>query len=111
MKNSQNKTDVSRRSVIVFSTAVLLCMVLQTLQADSIRCGRKVIRTGDSSSLLLKKCGQPDSKDRGVEQVKLDEGRKKVRVERWHYQKSSRSLSRAVWIYRGKVVAVDTGGR
>jgi len=51
------------------------------------------------------------SKDSGHETVRLAEGRKNVRVERWRYKKSSRSLERIVMIYRGRVVAIDTGQR
>ena len=109
MKTIQKKSTPFHPTWLV--CAVALCLVAHDVFADSLRCGRKVVRTGDSSSLLLQKCGQPRSKDRGVEQVKLPEGREKVRVERWHYQKNSRSLSRAVWIYQGKIVGIESGGR
>jgi hypothetical protein len=59
----------------------------------------------------LQNCGKPVSKDSGHETVRLAEGRKNVRVERWRYKKSSRSLERIVMIYRGRVVAIDTGQR
>ena len=81
------------------------------LNADSYRCGRKVVRTGDSSALLLQKCGEPRFKDRAYEEVKLKDGRKNVRVERWHYKKSTRSLSRSVLIYQGNIVGIETGAR
>jgi len=95
----------SMAALILFSALPL------DLQADSIRCGRKVVRTGDSSSLLLRRCGQPLSKDRAYEEVKLKEGRKNVKVERWHYKKSARSLTRAVLIYHGNIVGIQTGKR
>lgn len=90
---------------------ILLGALPFELQADSFRCGRKVVRTGDSSSLLLKKCGEPLSRDRAYEQVKLKEGRKNIKVERWYYKKSARSLSRAVLIYRGNIVGIQVGER
>lgn len=81
------------------------------LNADSFRCGRKVVRTGDSSALLLQQCGEPRFKDRAYEEVRLKDGRKNVRVERWHYKKSARSFSRAVLIYRGNIVGIEIGAR
>jgi hypothetical protein len=94
-----------------WAAALALCFVPGLLAADSMRCGRKVLRTGDSSAMLQRHCGSPLYKDSGKETVKLDEGRRSVRVERWHYKKSSRSLERIVMVYRGRVVAMETGGR
>ena len=79
--------------------------------ADSFRCSGKIIRTGDSSSDVLKKCGKPRSKDRGSEMIRTPGGKKEVRVERWHYKKSSRSLERIVMIYKGHVAGIETGNR
>ena len=111
MNQIQDEVLPFRSICLSFAMASSLCLMALDAFADSLRCGQKVVRTGDSSGLLLQKCGQPLSKDRAVEEVKLAEGRKEVRVERWHYQKNKRSLSRAVWIYQGKIVGIETGGR
>ena len=100
-----------RRLRALWAALILFSLGPAELFADSFRCGRKVVRTGDSSSVLLQKCGEPRFKDRTYEEVKLSDGRKNVRVERWHYKKSARSLSRSVLIYRGNIVAIETGGR
>jgi len=81
------------------------------LAADSFRCGRNVVRTGDSTSLLLEKCGEPRFRDRSYESVRLDGARKSLKVERWHYKQGSRRLARAVLIYRGRIVGIETGER
>lgn len=95
--------------------AILLLVIVSTLpvktEADSFRCSGKIIRNGDSSAAVLEKCGEPRSKDRGSERVRISGGQKEVRVERWHYKKSSRSLGRTVMIYKGRVVAIETGDR
>ena len=111
MNHIQDEAFPFRSTCLSFAMAVPLCLIALDALADSLRCGRKVVRTGDSSSLLLQKCGPPRSKDRAVEEVKLAEGRKEVRVERWHYQKNKRSLNRAVWIYQGTIVGIETSGR
>jgi hypothetical protein len=79
--------------------------------ADSFRCGRKLIRTGDSASTVLQRCGEPQLKDKGQEKIRSPGGTEKVLVKRWHYKNSARSLQRVVLIYQGKVVAIKTGPR
>jgi len=98
----------------ILKLTVLCCLpafLIQNLSADSFRCGRKLIRTGDSASDLLRVCGEPRYKDRGNEEIKIGGVTKNTRVERWYYKKSSRSLERAVLVYKGSVVAVEIGGR
>lgn len=82
-----------------------------TTVADSYRCGRKLIRTGDSSADVLRVCGEPAAKDRGRADVRDGGASRNVPVERWHYKRSKRSLSRVVNIYRGRVVSIEVGRR
>jgi len=90
----------------------LLCgSVHREASADSFRCGRRVVRTGDTSAQLLSRCGEPLRQDFATEQFWLDGGLQKVRVERWHYKPGSRKLGVMVFVYRGKIVAVRTGDR
>lgn len=79
--------------------------------ADSYRCGRKLIRTGDSSADVLRVCGEPGHKDRAAEVMQVNGSRKSISVERWYYKKSRRSLTRVVFIHQGKVIAIGTGDR
>jgi hypothetical protein len=95
-------------------TAVLValfCLVANQLMADTMRCGRKVIRTGDSPASVLEHCGTPLYKGRGIAEIDTAEGRQKVKVEQWHFKQDERSLERIVLLYRGEVVGVETGGR
>ncbi len=84
---------------------------IDTAVADSFRCGRKVVRTGDSPGELLQRCGKPRHKDKGYENIRTQGSRKKVRVERWYYKKSSRALEQIVVIHKGRIVAINTGQR
>ena len=79
--------------------------------ADSYRCGRKLIRTGDTAADVLRVCGEPRYKDRGKESLRLDGGTQQLSVERWYYKRSRRSLEHIVLLHRGQVVAVEVGGR
>jgi hypothetical protein len=93
------------------ATYCVLTMFVPDLSADSYRCGRKLISTGDSASTLLRVCGEPRYKDRGNEQIKVNGISKNTRVERWYYKKSSRSIEHAILLYKGSVVAVEVGSR
>ena len=90
---------------------VILVTSSQVCDADSFRCGRKLIHTGDSRADVLRVCGQPMAKDRGRAKVRLDGSVRDVAVERWHYKRSSRSLDHIVNIYRGEVVSIEVGSR
>lgn len=43
--------------------------------------------------------------------LSVDGIHKSVKVERWHYKKSPRSLEHIIVVYRGRVEAVIVGGR
>ena len=92
-------------SLVILVTCTPVC------EGDSFRCGRKLIRTGDSRADVLRVCGQPIAKDRGRANVHLDGAARDVPVERLHYKQSSRSLARIVNIYRGQVVSIEVGSR
>lgn len=80
-------------------------------EADSYRCGRKIVRTGDSAAQLLRVCGEPRFKSRGSGEIEIRGVPRKANVQRWHYKKGQRSLERVILIYRGKIAAIEVGGR
>lgn len=80
-------------------------------QADSYRCGRKLIRTGDSAAEVLRVCGAPGYKDRGQQTLRLGGAEQSANVERWYYKKSRRSLEHVVLLHKGRVVAIEVGAR
>lgn len=79
--------------------------------ADSYRCGRKIVRDGDTVAQLLALCGEPRFKSKGAAVIRVDGVDKRASVQRWHYKKGSRSLERIILIYRGKIAAIEVGGR
>jgi len=75
--------------MIVKSLLLLLLLVALSGQvdADSFRCGRKLVKLGESSNALLKKCGSPVRKYSGKETVS-DQGRQlRVAVSNWVYER------------------------
>lgn len=79
--------------------------------ADSYRCGRQLVRDGDSAERLLRLCGEPRRRDSGTETVMIDGAWGPQRVQRWYYRKNRRSLEYVVMVHRGTVVAIAAGRR
>lgn len=102
---------MSRSHFVIIATVFVAGSYIPLLHGDSIRCGRKIVRTGDSSGELLRICGKPYHKDRGRAEIDVNGIPKSVGVERWYYKKSSRSLEHIVVIYRGNVEQVVVSGR
>lgn len=96
---------------VILLAAILWSASVTQLYGDSFRCGRKLVRTGDTRAELLRVCGEPILKDRGRAEVDVDGVRKNVSVERWHYKKSPRSLEHVVIVYRGNIEKVIVGNR
>lgn len=95
---------------VTLNFVVLLMLLVwppEPLLADSYRCGRKLVRTGDSRQALLSLCGQPEHKDRGQEKVKIDGRLVGAPVERWYYRKNKRSLQRMVVLHKGSIVSIE----
>ena len=100
---------MSFRFVQVLAFAMLV--VSNLIHADSFRCGRKIVRTGDSSGTLLRVCGEPLYREKGKARISSVGAGGNVSIERWHYKKSTRSLEHIIVIYQGKVREVIVGGR
>ena len=96
----------------VFLSFLAAAVFLPALaDADSYRCGRKIVRSGDPVSRLLELCGKPKRKDSGSETIEVSGVPRKVKVQRWYYKQGSRRLERVVFVYRGKIAAIEVGGR
>ena len=90
---------------------LLLAFLIPETSADSYRCGRKLVTTGDSRSDLLRICGEPVYRDKGYENITIEGVPGRVHVERWYYRKSKRSLERKVLLYRGEVTGIEVSDR
>ena len=99
-----------RFTIFIIVLPMFLSMALDA-HADSYRCGRKIVRDGDTIAQLLAVCGEPRFKSKGTATIRVDGVDKRTRVQRWHYKKGSRNLERIVLIYRGRVAAIEVGKR
>ena len=77
-----------------------LIILSSDLSANSIRCGNKVVKTGDSGNQLIKKCGEPVRKFSGKE-FSTENGRSSnVTVSNWVFERDGK---------RDMVVSVRNG--
>ena len=68
-----------------------LVLVTNNAMSDSFRCGRKLVKVGESSNALVKKCGNPVRKYSSSEMV-YDNGRqKRAGVSNWVYQRRGKN--------------------
>ena len=82
---------------------VLLLAVAAHADADSFRCGGKLVRAGDSSNALIKKCGKPARKY-AARTLAPDHGRQQeVSVSNWVYERRGK-LDMVASVRHGKVI-------
>jgi hypothetical protein len=111
MKTQSSHRQTRKTPGVAVLCAAALAVAATGAPADSYRCGRKLIRTGDTAAEVLRVCGEPRYRDRGKEALRLDGATQQLNVERWYYKQSGRSLEHAVLLHRGRVVAVEVGSR
>ena len=89
---------------IVLLTALVL--VSNIALSDSFRCGRKLVKLGESSNALVKKCGNPIRKYSSSEMV-YDNGRqKRAGVSNWVYQRRGKN-DMIVSVRSGRVIKLQ----
>lgn len=86
---------------------MVFILLFNVALADSLRCGRKIVKQGDSDSVLIKKCGDPLRKFSSKEMVS-DSGQKlNVTVSNWVYERFGKK-DMIVSIRSGTVVKIQT---
>jgi|GEM_PF-1593712 len=85
-------------------SAFVVCLSRDAF-ADSIRCGRAVVKVGDSTNVLLKKCGKPTVKFSS--RIAIYEGgrQRQTSVSNWVYRRSGQK-DRVVSVYAGEVMKI-----
>ena len=74
--------------------------------ADSIRCGRAVVKVGDSTNTLIKKCGKPADKFSSRISINENGQQRQTSVSNWVYRKPGQK-DRVVSVYAGEVARID----
>ena len=81
---SDKMGPTNMRNLLLFTLFILLS---SDIFAGSFRCGRKLVKAGDSGNMLIKKCGKPARKF-SSKQTFSDNGRQSnVAVSNWVYER------------------------
>ncbi len=103
------------RRVIFVSMLLLTVFVSSRTEAETFRCGDRVVSLGDTKADVVIKCGDTDLKDSHEESIikSIDPFTKQkvtVIVDEWTYNLGPDSLIRILRFENGKLVDIKTGG-
>ncbi len=84
--------------------AIAVCFYTN-VYADSIRCGRAVVKVGDSTNTLLKKCGKPSDRFSSRAAINDNGRQRQSSVSNWVYHRVGQK-DRVVSVYAGKVMKI-----
>ena len=86
--------------------AVLLWLPAATLVADSFRCGRTLIKVGESNNALVKKCGNPVRKFSSKERLVVQGHSSMAAVSNWVYERRGKK-DMIVSVRAGSIVKIE----
>jgi len=87
---------------------LLLLLGADSALGDGIRCGSRLVMTGDPVSRLVQACGKPDRSFQARVLVGEREQRREVGVTQWVYERRRRP-DLIVSLRGGSVVRIDRG--
>jgi len=85
---------------------MFLVLLSSDVGADSVRCGRLVVKTGESANALMKKCGSPVRKYSSKEAIKENGVLSRLSVSNWVYVRKGKK-DRVVSVRSGTVVKIQ----
>jgi len=105
---------------IVAALLFVSCAYAAGVHADTMRCGNRLVTTGDSSGKVLRLCGEPTHRDAvRIEKKKVErttaEGSVsetvEVAVERWSYDQGHGRLLKILEFRDGVLTTIEDGER
>jgi len=91
------------RRLLLYTLFILLS---GDIIADSFRCGRKIIKPGDSGNMLVKKCGNPVRKYNSKESVNYKGRPADMVVSNWVYRRNGKK-DMIVSVRSGAVIKIQ----
>ena len=85
---------------------ILSILITGNVLADSFRCGRTLVKPGESINALIKKCGNPERKFSSKETINDHGHRKSVGVSNWVYERRGKK-DMIVSVQSGSVVKIQ----
>ncbi len=89
-----------------YSLIVLFAVFFNMAEADSFRCGRSIVKLGESSNALIKKCGDPLRKYSSKETVYERGHQSTVGVSNWVYTRRGKN-DMIVSVRSGAVIKIQ----
>lgn len=89
-----------RRNRLIVA-ALFAGLAVSTVRADTFRCGTGLVRPGDTSFEVLKKCGRPASQ----QQIS---GANERFVEQWYYEPGPTEFTRILTFVGTRLVNIET---
>jgi len=89
-----------------YSLIVLLALLFNMAEANSFRCGRSLVKPGESSNALIKKCGDPVRKYSSKETVYEQGHQSIVGVSNWVYARKGKK-DMIVSVRSGAVIKIQ----
>lgn len=84
-----------------------ICIILSSpAPADSFRCGRSLVKVGDSANTLIKKCGNPARKYSSKENINIQGRKVRKGVSNWVFPRKN-GKDMIVSVFSGKVVRMQ----
>jgi hypothetical protein len=90
----------------------LLAVLPLAVQAETFRCGSRIVTTDSTAAQILKFCGQPDSQTSTTEPVRVRNPSGyvvttgEITIEKWVYLRGSQANAMVVTIVDGKVKSI-----
>ena len=84
----------------------LIALISGNVTADSFRCGRSIVKLGESSNALMKKCGDPLRKYSSKETVNERGHQSNVAVSNWVYTRKGKK-DMIVSVRSGAVIKIQ----
>lgn len=94
-------------TLIRFVCLILALLVTVNVAADSFRCGRSIVKIGDSTNVLLKKCGDPLRKFSARQMINEHGRQTRVSVSNLVYERNGRK-DIVVSIHDGAVLKIQS---
>lgn len=94
---------------LTISLFIILCHV--PVFADSIRCGGKLVTTGESKFDVIKTCGEPLIREIiGVRTVKYGASYTSFQIEQWTYDMGNSKFPKVLTFYGSTLMGIENRG-
>jgi hypothetical protein len=107
----------SKACLIILSTIVLFLLSVNSVFADSMKCGTRRVKTGDTKTEVLLKCGEPFTQEVVGEKssyrmfLGLILDSTTVIVEKWTYHLGTGKFLRILTFEGDKLVTIEQGDK